>query len=120
MTKAIVTLATGAYRELWEAYAAPTWQAFCDCRGYELVALHEPIDTSERAAGRSMAWQKLKRHTSQSRAAEPDLEALWDAKCAPPAGGTPCTRVKRLSSCCLWLLVVACVVCVVVVAAVVV
>ena len=59
MTKAIVTLATGVYRELWEAYAAPTWQAFCDRRGYELVAFHEPLDTCARAAGRSMAWQKL-------------------------------------------------------------
>ena len=48
MTKAIVTLATGVYRELWEAYAAPTWQAFCDRRGYELVALHEPINKAAR------------------------------------------------------------------------
>ena len=59
MIKAIVTLATGVYQELWEAYARPTWQAFCDRQGYELVALHEPLDTSPRAAGRSMAWQKL-------------------------------------------------------------
>ncbi|MDA7433316.1 hypothetical protein N8501_01460 [Synechococcus sp. AH-601-N10] len=59
MTKAIVTLATGEYQELWKAYALPTWQAFCDRQGYELVVFHEPLDTCARAAGRSMAWQKL-------------------------------------------------------------
>lgn len=59
MSKAIVTLATGVYQDLWEAYARPSWQAFCDRQGYELVALHEPLDTCSRAAGRSMAWQKL-------------------------------------------------------------
>ena len=62
MTKAIVTLATGVYQELWEAYARPTWQAFCDRRGYELVALHEPLDTSPLEAGRSMAWQTMSCH----------------------------------------------------------
>ena len=57
MTKAVVTLATGVYKDLWEAYARPSWQAFCDRQGYQLVSLHEPLDTRSRAAGRSMAWQ---------------------------------------------------------------
>ena len=59
MSKALVTLATGVYQELWDTYARPVWQLFCERHGYELVVLYEPIDRSPRAAARSMAWQKL-------------------------------------------------------------
>ena len=59
MSKAIVTLATGVYLELWEIYARPAWQLFCDRHGYDLVVLTEPLDTSHRAVSRSIAWQKL-------------------------------------------------------------
>ena len=59
MNKAITTLATGIYHDLWSSYARPAWQAFCDRHGYELVVFDAPLDASPRAQQRSIAWQKL-------------------------------------------------------------
>jgi hypothetical protein len=59
MTKAIVTLAVGdEYRALWNAKARPSWERYAARHGYELIALHEPIDTSP-LGRRPMSWQKL-------------------------------------------------------------
>ncbi|HEY8747654.1 MAG TPA: hypothetical protein VIM11_06760 [Tepidisphaeraceae bacterium] len=59
MTKAIVTLAVGdEYQALWETKARPSWERYAARHGYEIIALHEPIDPSPEVQ-RSMAWQKL-------------------------------------------------------------
>jgi hypothetical protein len=56
---AIVTLAVGRrYASLWHAVCEPGWRRYCDRHGYDLVCLEEPLDTSERASGRSPSWQK--------------------------------------------------------------
>ena len=59
MKKAICTIATGVYFDLWDTYSRPSLQAFCDRNNYELIVFSEPLDPSTRAANRSIAWQKL-------------------------------------------------------------
>ncbi|HWE82428.1 MAG TPA: hypothetical protein VG265_12325 [Gaiellaceae bacterium] len=57
--RAIVTLAVGpGFSERWHSIAEPHWRRYCDRHGYDLICLEEPLDTSERARGRSPAWQK--------------------------------------------------------------
>jgi hypothetical protein len=59
MSKAIVTLAVGdEYQALWNQKARPSWERYAKRHGYELIALHEPIDTSP-LGQRPMSWQKL-------------------------------------------------------------
>lgn len=56
---ALVTLAIGRrYEERWRRIAAPLWSAYAERHGYEVICLTEPLDDSERARGRSPAWQK--------------------------------------------------------------
>lgn len=60
MRRAIVTAVIGdKYRLPWERHAAPSWQAYAQRHGYEIVLLRGPIDASARAHERSLAWQKL-------------------------------------------------------------
>ena len=57
--RAIVTLATGEeYEHFWETYCEPNWVPYADRIGCDLIRLSEPLDTSERARGRSPSWQK--------------------------------------------------------------
>lgn len=57
--KAIVTLAVGAaFRNRWERLCAENWQQYARKHGCDLLILDQPIDRSERAARRSLAWQK--------------------------------------------------------------
>jgi hypothetical protein len=58
-TKAIVTLAIGdAFKKRWERVCLDNWRGYAERHGCNLVILDQPIDRSERAAGRSFAWQK--------------------------------------------------------------
>ena len=58
--RALVTLAIGdAYRDMFEHHCRPGWEAYCERHGLDLVVFDRPLDTSDRAAARSPAWQKL-------------------------------------------------------------
>ncbi len=60
MKKAIVTLLLGdRFQQMFSEICAPGWTAYCEKWGYELVAIQEPMDPSQRAMDRSPAWQKL-------------------------------------------------------------
>ncbi|MBM3768363.1 MAG: hypothetical protein FJW32_23515 [Acidobacteria bacterium] len=57
---AIVTLAIGDWhRNTWKQYAEPSWREYAGRFGFDLIALDQPLDTSDRAQRRSPAWQKL-------------------------------------------------------------
>jgi hypothetical protein len=59
MKKCIVTLVVGdKYLNQWKRYFEPSWRQYAGKWGYDLVCLEERLDTSERAAKRSVAWQK--------------------------------------------------------------
>lgn len=59
MKKAIVTLAIGQHSlKSWTQVCRKGWTAYCERHGYDLVAIEQPLDTSERASNRSPAWQK--------------------------------------------------------------
>ncbi len=56
---AIVTLAIGrAFKEKWERLSADNWHEYARKHGCDLVVFDQPLDCSERAAGRSFSWQK--------------------------------------------------------------
>jgi hypothetical protein len=60
MRTAIVTIAIGAEHEAyWWRHCRHNWQSYADRCGYDLIPIHKPLDDSNRAAGRSPAWQKL-------------------------------------------------------------
>ena len=61
MSKVIVTIVHGdAYLQRWRAHALPTWRRYASRHGYAgIIALSQRLDESPRAAGRSVAWQKL-------------------------------------------------------------
>ena len=57
--KAIVTIAIGGtYYASWKKFCEPGWKQSADTYGFDLVCLESPLDTSERASARSVAWQK--------------------------------------------------------------
>ncbi len=57
--KAIVTLAIGEkYLDEWQRVCAANWQKYADKHGYDIICIDKPLDDSERARGRSPAWQK--------------------------------------------------------------
>ena len=59
MKKAIVTLAIGTdYARRFEQFCRKDWTAYAERHGFDLIVIDEPLDTSERARGRSPAWQK--------------------------------------------------------------
>jgi len=58
-SKAIVTIAIGEkYYGVWKRVCEANWQAYADKYAYDLICIDRPLDTSERAAKRSPAWQK--------------------------------------------------------------
>ena len=61
MRKAIVTIVHGeSYRRRWSAHALPTWRRYAARHGYRsIIVIDRPLDESERARSRSIAWQKL-------------------------------------------------------------
>jgi hypothetical protein len=57
--RAIVTLATGdEYEHFWDTYCEANWVPYAERIGCDLIRLTEPLDTSDRARGRSPSWQK--------------------------------------------------------------
>ena len=64
MKKAIYTIASGKYEQIWSEFAAQSWRAFCSRNDYDLHCFNQPLDCSERALNRSIAWQKLIAHES--------------------------------------------------------
>src|SRR5262249_25014656 len=57
---AIVTLAIGeAQRRLWREECRANWARYAQRCGFDLIAIEQPLDSSERARNRSPAWQKL-------------------------------------------------------------
>lgn len=58
-SKAIVTLAIGEkYLKSWKRFCEANWQKYADKHGYDVICIDTPLDDSERAKGRSAAWQK--------------------------------------------------------------
>jgi len=57
--KAIVTIAIGQnYYANWKKFCEPNWRQYGERYGFDLICLERPLDTSERARMRSVAWQK--------------------------------------------------------------
>lgn len=60
MKKAIVTLTVGApYLDRFNRYSRASWKLYCEKFNYDLRAITQLPDRSERASRRSPAWQKL-------------------------------------------------------------
>jgi hypothetical protein len=58
--KALVTLTIGdKYVSQFKKYCQKLWETYCNIHGYDLIVFNQPLDSSERAKGRSPAWQKL-------------------------------------------------------------
>src|SRR5262245_35133166 len=56
---ALITVAIGEpYFSNWKKYCEPSWQAYAAKHNMDVICIHEPLDMSERAHGRSPAWQK--------------------------------------------------------------
>lgn len=59
MTTAVVTLAIGDnYLGRWRLLCERGWRQYCDRHNYTLLVIDKPLDESQRARGRSPAWQK--------------------------------------------------------------
>lgn len=59
MKKTIVTLIIGSkYEDLWTRNASAGWRAYCERHNYDLIAIRQTLDSSDRARRRSPAWQK--------------------------------------------------------------
>ena len=57
---AIVSIAIGKkYSELWDRIARHSWERYAHALNMDIIMIRAPLDTSERAQGRSPAWQKL-------------------------------------------------------------
>jgi hypothetical protein len=60
MKTALVTLIFGRpYQRAWREVCGPTWRAYAEKHGYNVIAIDQPLDTSMRAAMRPPYWQKL-------------------------------------------------------------
>ena len=56
---AVVTLVVGArYKKCFKQYCYPNWSKYAARHGLDLVVFDQPLDTSNRARARSIAWQK--------------------------------------------------------------
>ena len=57
--KVIVTLAIGGrYYADWKRVCESNWKTYADKYGYDILCISQPLDISERAQQRSVAWQK--------------------------------------------------------------
>jgi hypothetical protein len=98
-SKAIVTIAIGEqYIFNWKKYCLPSWRRYCDRHGFDLVAIEEPLDSSERGGSRSVAWQKClilgqEFANSYERIVWVDSDILFN-NCAPDVtAGVPVDKV---------------------------
>ena len=91
MRKAIVTIAHGeAYLRRWRAYALPTWKRYASRHGYsDIIAFTAPLDLSDRAERRSIAWQELL-VTSDPKVQEHEAAVWIDADVVINDRAAPC------------------------------
>ena len=59
MKKALITLTTQNYNEIWEHSCSASWNKWATKNNYSIIRFKSEIDTSDRAKNRSHAWQKL-------------------------------------------------------------
>jgi hypothetical protein len=58
--RAIVTIVIGDdYQYVWRVLSQDSWEKYGKKFGYDIIVIKEALDSSERARGRSPAWQKL-------------------------------------------------------------
>ncbi len=57
---ALVTIVIGNdYIATWNRLCRKGWEFYANVRGYDIILITQPLDTSERAASRSPAWQEI-------------------------------------------------------------
>ena len=55
----MVTIAIGeTYHASWKKSCEPNWKQYADKYKFDLICLEQPLDSSEGARNRSVAWQK--------------------------------------------------------------
>ena len=59
MKKALITLTTQHYDQIWEHSCSATWVKWATKNNYSIVRFKNELDSSGRAKHRSHAWQKL-------------------------------------------------------------
>ena len=59
MKKALVTLTTQHYNEIWEHSCSTSWNKWATKNHYSIIRFKNKLDNSNRAKYRSHAWQKL-------------------------------------------------------------
>ena len=59
MKKALITLTTQHYSEIWERSCSSSWNKWATTNNYSIIRFKDELDTSDRAKERSHAWQKL-------------------------------------------------------------
>ncbi|MCB4407995.1 hypothetical protein [Synechococcus sp. MU1642] len=59
MKKALITLTTQHYNEIWEHSCSSSWGKWATKNNYSIIRFKNELDTSDRAKHRSHAWQKL-------------------------------------------------------------
>lgn len=59
MRKALITLTTQHYNEIWENSCSTSWNKWATKNHYSIIRFKSEIDNSDRAKSRSHAWQKL-------------------------------------------------------------
>jgi hypothetical protein len=95
--KAIATLAIGErFWTAWSTIVEPNWRRYALRHGYDVVCFDKPLDESERAQGRSPAWQKLLIHGRPELAAYDavvwlDTDILMNVARAPCIASAPVT-----------------------------
>jgi hypothetical protein len=104
-SKAIVTITIGSkYLETWKILCEANWQQYAEMHGYDLICIDRPLDTSDRAKGRSPAWQKcliLSQDFSREyeRIVWIDSDILINTDCAPSIiAGVPDHKVGAVAA----------------------
>ena len=59
MKKALITLTTKHYSEIWERSCSISWKQWATKNNYSIIQFKNELDSSNRAQSRSHAWQKL-------------------------------------------------------------
>lgn len=59
MRKAIITLATNHYAQIWNRWCRHNWNHWASRQNYDVYCFETSLDDSARARNRSHAWQKL-------------------------------------------------------------
>jgi len=59
MKKALITLTTNHFNEIWDNCCSESWNQWTRTNNYSLIRFKNELDLSNRAQNRSHAWQKL-------------------------------------------------------------